>query len=161
MGNLKTALENGGLENVHTYIQSGNVIFKSDEKDTDKLSVLITSVIKEKFDLPVGVAVFSQKEWQQVIKAAPEWWGRDEGWKHNLLIMIKPFDTQETLAVFEKLKPEIEQVVAGQGVLYQSLLFQKFGQTSSSKLNSNPVYQRITIRSYNTVTKLHTLLESN
>lgn len=158
MADLKTALETGGLENVRTYIQSGNVIFESDEKDMDKLSILITSIIKEKFDLPAGVAIFSQGDWEQVIKAAPKWWGRDESWKHNLLIMIKPFDMQETVAVFEKTKPEIEKVEAGQGVLYQSLLFQRFGQTSSSKLISNPVYKRMTIRNYNTANKLYTLM---
>jgi uncharacterized protein (DUF1697 family) len=161
MAELKVVLEKAGLESVQTYIQSGNVIFESDEKVTDKLSGLVADVIKEKFNLSVGAAVFSQADWKSIIDAAPEWWGRDEDWKHNLLILLKPFDRKDTLAVFEKLKPEIEKVEAGQGVLYQSLLFQRFGQTSSSKLISSPAYKRMTIRNYNTATKLGNLLQSH
>lgn len=159
MADLKTALEKNTFENVHTYIQSGNVIFESVEKDTDKLSAMVSSVIEATFQLPVGAAVFSQQDWQQVIDDAPEWWGRDEGWKHNLLIMIKPYDMKETAAVFERLKPGIEKIEPGQGVLYQSLLFQKFGQTSASKLISSPLYKRMTIRNYNTATKLCTIMK--
>ena len=34
MADLKQIFESLGLENVQTYIQSGNVIFESDEEDT-------------------------------------------------------------------------------------------------------------------------------
>lgn len=159
MAELKEALTAAGLANVQTYIQSGNVIFSSGINDTEELAALITSSIQKKFNLQVDVAVFTKAEWQQIIESAPEWWGADPEWKHNLWIMIKPYDMKDVTAAISALKPEIEAVEPGDGVLYQSLSIKYFGRTTTgSKIVSNPIYKRMTIRNFNTATKLRSLL---
>jgi len=104
------------------------------------------------------VAVFSRAEWQQVIDSAPKAWGKDPDWKHNLLIMIKPYDMTEVVAGIVQLKPDIESLDAGTGVLYQSMSRELFGRTTAGKPASSPVYKRMTIRNYNTATKLLNLM---
>lgn len=159
MAELKEALTAAGLTNVKTYIQSGNVIFSSEINDSDKLASLIKSAISKKFKLQVDVAVFTRAEWQQIIETAPEWWGADPEWKHNLWIMIKPYDVKDITAATSALKPDIEAVEPGDGVLYQSLSIKYFGRTTTgSKIVSNPIYKRMTIRNFNTATKLRSLL---
>src|SRR5689334_16432117 len=96
MADLKASLSKGELENVRTYIQSGNIIFDSNITDEQKLAKLITGAIENTFGISVSVAVFSKQEWQHVISAAPAWWGKDQTWKHNIIIMIKPFDMAKT-----------------------------------------------------------------
>lgn len=159
MADLKQSLDASGLADVRTYIQSGNVIFGSNSKDTNALAAGITSTIKKVFQLDVSVAVFSQDEWRAVIASAPAWWGTDKTRKHNLIIMIGPYDMDETIAAIGTLKPDIEAVQPGEGVIYQSLLWEKFGRTTSGKLASSPVYKKMTIRSYSTATKLLALLD--
>ncbi|MHB8793331.1 MAG: DUF1697 domain-containing protein [Thermoleophilia bacterium] len=159
MAELKEALTAAGLTNVQTYIQSGNVIFSSGINDSDKLASLIKSAIRKKFKLQVDVAVFTRAEWQQIIESAPEWWGADPEWKHNLWIMIKPYDMKDATAAISALKPDIEAVEHGDCVLYQSLSIKYFGRTTTgSKIVSNPIYKRMTIRNFNTATKLRSLL---
>ena len=158
MADLKTALEAAGLSDVRTYIQSGNVLFSAETADTDELVAKIAGVIQSSFGLQVDVVVFTKAAWQAIIAAAPKWWGVEKTWKHNLWVMIKPYDTQEVKAAIGQLKPEIEKMVFGTDVLYQSMSFEKFGQTTTGKIISSPVYKNMTIRNFNTATKLAALL---
>jgi uncharacterized protein (DUF1697 family) len=160
MADLKQALITDGFASVRTYIQSGNVLFTSEEKVTDKLAKRIEQSIKTHFNMVVPTAVFSAQEWQGIIDKAPRQWGKDPAWKHNLLILLKPYDMQEVIAAVGTLKPDIEFMVPGDGVLYQSMSLALFGRTTTGKLASNPIYRRMTIRNYNTSLKLLKLLTS-
>ena len=71
MSELKTILEEIGLKDVLTYIQSGNVIFSSKESSAEKLSVKISSAIKKKFGFGVQVIVLIPDEIERVIKKNP------------------------------------------------------------------------------------------
>jgi uncharacterized protein (DUF1697 family) len=159
MSALKDALEQDGFTSVRTYIQSGNVIFHSDASDTDKLAKQIEASIKSHFDLDVGVVVFSKAEWQEIIDSAPDWWGKDENWKHNLLVLLKPYDMKQAVEAIGELKPEMEAMEPGNGILYQSVSIKLFGRATTGKLASMPIYKKMTIRNYNTATRLSTLLD--
>ena len=159
MAELQSALAASGLANVRTYIQSGNVFFESAEKDVDVLSAQIADSIAKRFGLQVGVAVFSKSEWQRIIADAPTWWGRDETWKHNLLILLRPYNMADVVRAVGQLKPDIEAMQPGEGVLYQSMSRQLFGRTTTGKLAASPVYKTMTVRNYNTATKLLALFD--
>jgi uncharacterized protein (DUF1697 family) len=159
MQDLKLALSRE-LQEVTTYIQSGNVIFKSTSDDKQKLADTIKSSIQKNFKLDVDIAVFSKDEWQEIIDQAPRWWGKDAGWKHNMIIMIGPADIAETIKAIGELKPDIERVSPGRGVIYQSISWDQFGRTTSGKIASNPIYKKMTVRNYNTATKLAALAQT-
>ena len=158
MADLKAALEHKGFEDVRTYIQSGNVLFTSDKHDKETLAVIIHDALKDHFNLDIDVVVLSAKEWNEIIESAPSWWGHDNTRKHNLVIMIPPYDMNQTMAAIGELKPDIESAEAGNGVVYQSISLEFFGRTTSGKLAANPIYKHMTIRNYNTAQKLNTLL---
>ena len=158
MAALKECLVAHGFADVRTYIQSGNVIFHSNSSDKHALGNKITSAIKDTFDFSTTVAIFSHDEWKEIIKSAPEWWGKDSAWKHNILIMTEGYDTKLAMAELGELKPDIEQVTPGSGVLYQSISWQYFGRGRSGKIASMPLYKKMTVRNFNTATKLLDLL---
>ena len=160
MAELKICLEKAGIEDVKTYIQSGNVLFKSDETDSVKLSKKIETAIESIFKINVGVAVFSDKRWKTIIKNAPSNWGKDPAWKHNLFILLEPFNMDDVVKAIGEPRAGIEFITAGDGILYQSTSFKEFGKTTTSKLPGTPIYKRMTIRNYNTSVKLLALLES-
>lgn len=58
---LVKAMTETGLLNVRTYIQSGNIVFESPEKDEERFAVLITEKIKERFGFIISVLVLQQK----------------------------------------------------------------------------------------------------
>ena len=154
---LRTALAES-LTDVATYIQTGNVLFKSEETDTAALARRIEAVIKRAFELKVATVAFSAADWKDIIATAPVWWGKEPDWKHNLLVLTEPLSSDEVIAAYGELKPDIEKLAPGNGVLYQSLSFENFGRTTGGKLAANPLYQKMTVRNYNTAAKLARLL---
>lgn len=65
MTDLKMLYESLGLQNVVTYIQSGNVIFKSD-KEADILKVFLEQAIEQHYSFQVPVKVISEDEFLMI-----------------------------------------------------------------------------------------------
>jgi uncharacterized protein (DUF1697 family) len=160
MAALRVALEQDGFSRVQTYIQSGNVLFDSSPADPDQLAQRMEASLEKHFGITTRVAIFSDAHWRQVVADAPPWWGQNKEWKHNLLVLLKPYDMHEALAAIGLLKPDIEAVQAGEGVIYQSMSLKLFGRTTTGKLATNPLYKQLTIRNYNTTHKLLGLLSA-
>lgn len=70
MADLKTLLAKNDLQNIATYIQSGNVVFDA-SKNAAELEQLISSLIKKQYDFDVPVMVRSQEEWRTVFEQNP------------------------------------------------------------------------------------------
>jgi uncharacterized protein (DUF1697 family) len=151
---LRDALEKSGLEDVRTYINSGNVFFTHKEANEEDLSLHIHEIINKEFKIDSGVVVFSKSAWEKIIQSAPGWWGKDESMKHNILIMLRPYDMPSVVEAIGVLKPDIEHMTPGDGVLYQAMSLKLFGRTTTGKLAKSPVYKQMTIRNYNTATKI-------
>lgn len=70
MSDLKEALEAIGFCEVRTYIQSGNIIFKSDEEDAT-LQTKIETKIEATFGFPVKVILRTLAELEEIILDCP------------------------------------------------------------------------------------------
>ncbi|MBO1513744.1 DUF1697 domain-containing protein [Metabacillus bambusae] len=70
MAELKQLFESMDLQNVKTYIQSGNVLFES-KAESKELSHQIEQEIKNTFGLSVPVMIRTATEMQQIIKNCP------------------------------------------------------------------------------------------
>lgn len=151
---LRTALTADGFQSVSTYIQSGNVLFVSDNPNARELAEQIEMCIVSEFSVTVPAVVFSREQWTSIIAAAPLWWGSDARWKHNLIALLPPLEAKSVGTAVGQLKPDIETMLAGENVVYQSLSIEHFGKTTSGKLASNPIYKHMTIRAYSTSHKL-------
>lgn len=69
---LQMLYTNCGFENVTTYIQSGNVIFQTEEAETSALETLIENAILTHYQFEVNVFVYAQNTYQNLINAIPE-----------------------------------------------------------------------------------------
>ena len=160
MSELKECLEKSGLHDVKTYIQSGNIIFKSEIRNIQKLAKRIEETIEATFGLTILTVVLSHKQLKAVVDGIPKGWLENPEWKYNYLFLKSPFNIEQVIDDIGELKPDIEAMTAGKDVLYQSMSIKMFGRTTAGKLVSKPSYKIITIRNHNTVTKLLALLES-
>ncbi|HEX8267875.1 MAG TPA: DUF1697 domain-containing protein [Pyrinomonadaceae bacterium] len=70
MERLREVFASLGFQNIKTYIQSGNVIFETDETDGDKLSSKIESAVEKEF-FKTNVMVRSAEEIKEAIKNNP------------------------------------------------------------------------------------------
>ena len=65
---LQRSLRELGFEDVKTYIQSGNVVFKAPAADTTRLANKIEKKLLSAFGFPVPVIVRTQAELHQIIR---------------------------------------------------------------------------------------------
>lgn len=159
MAELKSAVESRGFTDVSTYINSGNILFSTDEVDKLKLAKAIAKTIDKTFGLDIKTVVFSADDMQTIVSQMPKDWGDNSEWKYNTLFLIPSYDIDEIITEIGELKPEIEILEQGEGVLYQGVEFKMFGRTRTGKLAGMRCYQQMTIRNYNTTMKLAALLQ--
>lgn len=68
---LRKAMADSGFNNVSTYIQSGNILFQSNEKDPLVLEKQIADIIKKHFTFDVPVIVITPDELKAVVHNNP------------------------------------------------------------------------------------------
>jgi uncharacterized protein (DUF1697 family) len=71
MPDLALLFEALGLGDVKTYIQSGNVAFRSAARDTDTLSALIKTALRERSGLDAEVIVKSRRDIERLVASDP------------------------------------------------------------------------------------------
>ena len=70
MADLKKRFESAGLENVQTYIQSGNVIFESDE-NAEAVAKQIERQLEKAAEYKIEVFVRTMREVQAIAEKSP------------------------------------------------------------------------------------------
>ncbi len=158
MVDLKVCFENLGYNDVSTYINSGNVIFSTEDL-VQKARIKIEECLEKRFGFKIGVVVIEASAYQKIVSEKPRWWGDDLQWKYNLIFILEPYNMKDVVAAIGKLKPGIEALYAGDGYLFQAHHFKSFGRSAFSRVVGTPVYKQMTIRNYNTATKLAQLLK--
>jgi len=68
---LRDAYQGIGLRNPQTYVQSGNVVFTTDERDLTALARRIEDTLERKFGFRPGVVLRTAKEMRDVIERNP------------------------------------------------------------------------------------------
>ena len=160
MKELKELFVENGYSNVYTYINSGNVIFSSDDSDSSLLKSRCEAMILERFQYNLSVMVLSEKDLTEALKSAPDWWDADQESKHNAIFVIPPITVEEVLEKVGEAKPEYEKVSCFGRVIFWSAPKITFSKTRWSGIVGTSVYDSITIRNANTAKKLAELCES-
>lgn len=160
MSDLKTCLEDLGFNNVSTYIASGNVILTSDKR-AEEVKALIEEILPERFKLDnerIKVLVLTRDQFQAVIDNKPKGFGEQPEKYHSDAIFLMNIDADQAMSVFDPRKG-VDQVWPGEGVIYSQRLSAQRTKSRLSKIIGTPAYQSMTIRSWNTTTKLLKMLE--
>lgn len=157
---LKACFEAQGLRNVSTYIQSGNVLFATDRSNRLMLTGQIEKALSKSFAYHSRVVVRSREEMKTIVEKAPPGFGkRPTVYRYDVIFLKHPLTADEAMKSVTA-KPGVDRVCAGDGVLYFSRLISKAVQSQLSRLVGTPVYQNMTIRNWNTTTRLLELMDS-
>jgi len=159
MADLKNCFELIGLSDVKTYIQSGNVIFSSTEKNAQTLNKKIVAKLFKNFNYSEPVFILSHKQLKEIITEVPTGFGTEpEKYKYDVMF-TKPAHNSLEIVQQIKLKEGVDQIFPGKNVVYFSRLKTKAIQSHMSKIVSQPFYKEVTIRNWNTTTKLLALMD--
>ena len=161
MKDLKVLFEKLGFSKVETYIQSGNIVFESDQElSTANLEQNIQQAITETFGFDVPVIVRTADEWDRSIVNNPFWKEKNADIDRLHLTCLKEVPSPELLEnikLFQFLPDRYE--IIGKDIF----IFCAAGY-GTSKL-TNPFFESklktpATTRNWKTVMKLHEMITS-
>ena len=101
MDDLRALYESLGLRNPKTYIQSGNVVFQTGQKDLDKLALSLNSAVERTYGFRADAVLRTLPEMKEMVTANP--------------FATRPVDPARNLVIFlsGKLEPEHVATVCG------------------------------------------------
>lgn len=159
MTDLKACFESLGLSDVTTFIQSGNVVFRSSEKDKAVLIAKIEKALSERFLYVSRIVLISDRELRKVIESAPHGFGTKPNLhRYDVIFLKAPLTAKEAMKSI-RTKEGVDTADAGKQVLYFSRLVSRASQSYLARMITLPIYQNMTIRNWNTTTKLLSLME--
>lgn len=145
------------IQNVQTYIQSGNLIFESEIDDLNKISKKISSYIYKEYKFEVVVIVKNQYQWSQIVTTNP-------------FLKDSSIDTKCLCVTFLSVKPRTENILNLKNVDFtpdmfiidDQIIFSCFANgIGKSKMNNNVYENKLktnaTTRNWNTMIKLNNL----
>lgn len=154
MKKLKALLDELGCKEIHTVIQSGNVVFQHAAAGPQQLSEDISSKIEDSCGFKPKTLLLTKSDWEKIVKKNP--FETTDGKSFNLYILESPA-LNPNLEKIDALKSATEQYKLTDQVFY---LFAPDG-IGRSKLAAK-VEQCLgvsaTARNWNTVTKLNALI---
>ncbi|MEI2401240.1 DUF1697 domain-containing protein, partial [Paenibacillus phytohabitans] len=94
---LKQTFENVGMNDVVTYINTGNIIFSDKGKSKTELSRILEEAIHNDFGLEIKVVVRSMDDVRGIIDAIPDSWRNDKDMKSDVMFLWDEIDDVSVL----------------------------------------------------------------
>jgi len=152
MVDLRTSLQKQGLENVRTYIQSGNVILEAPCGNSKELEFTIEKAIEDDFGFKVPVLIKTPKEVQDILDDNP--FDRTSDPKGLYFSLIHDIPSNELVESFQKMRFDHEEFYYTKDCVYLNC---KLG-AGKAKLNNSFIENKLkviaTTRNLNTMKKM-------
>ena len=159
MEDLRNPMEQSGFENVKTYIQSGNVIFDSEETSKVKLAQSIKDLIFDYYGFDVGIVMLDGKMLEKAILENPFVIENNVDLKQLYVAFLSEKPSEDN---HERMKlANIDNDIA---LLSGEVMYLKYDSNAgNSKLSTNLIENKLkvtaTSRNWNTTLKLLDLLK--
>jgi uncharacterized protein (DUF1697 family) len=153
MKKLKAIFETLGYENVSTYINSGNVIFTTAEKDTQKIVADIEHALAKKLGMQLRVVVRDAKNIQKLVKAIPAEWLNNAEQKTDILFLWDAYDTKKSLGLIKQCEG-VDTLLYISGAIVWNIDRVYYSKSGMQKFIGTELYKHMTARNVNTVRKL-------
>jgi uncharacterized protein (DUF1697 family) len=153
MDALRALCETAGLKGAKTYLQSGNVVFRS-KLDRAKLVDRIEEGIRKNTGFEAKVILRTADEIRDVIAANPFTTGPQRNPKALLVAFLGGSISKDAKALLSKLKIDSEELHFGDQELYLYLPEGIAGSKLSNALTEKKIGVNVTARNWNTVMAL-------
>ena len=116
MAELKNALvQSGHFSQAVSYIQSGNLVVRTDLRSKARISDHFKQVLRDRFDVQTSVQVFQASQFEKILSSCPDF-DSNEKFVHLFLHATKPKSVDHEKV--ERLKSPTESVSIGENATY-------------------------------------------
>ena len=161
MAQLRQELTELGLENVATYINSGNIFFNSIVPRT-KLIENLQAFFERRYPFIQSFSLLSLEDYEEELRNLPDWWNHEMARK-DVLFYTESLDVDQVIEKVNSLELEDEVVHFGKlGIFWGKFSEESYYATAYHKnLLKMPFYRNITIRNAKTFDKIGQMLKKN
>lgn len=158
MAKLREAFEDEGFDDVRTYIQSGNVRFRTGAP-ARSLEERVEAMLEKRSRLDLVVVVRSHRQLRGIVDKAPKGFGTRPTTYHSDVVFLRsPLTPAKAMKVVEQ-RDGVDEATTGTGVVYFQRLSAERTKSRMGRMIGTPEYGNMTIRSWSTVTKLLAMLD--
>ncbi len=158
MQTLKEVFEKAGMESVITYINSGNVIFKSKLSDPHKISEILEAAIHHQFKFNIKVVIKEMRTIKKIVETLPDSWKNDAEMKCDVMFLWNEVDKKEVIEDLT-INSDIDNVKYVEGAVLWMVDKKNVTRSGIMKLVGTKLYSQMTIRNCNTARKIYSLME--
>ena len=156
MQQLKLVFLDAGMQNVTTYINSGNIIFSNDKLTQNELVALLESAILSSFKLPIKVLLRDSRNISIVVDALPLSWKNDTAVKCDVMFL---WDAVDKPGLLDGLTNHvIEDIAYRPGAILWRIDRSNVSKSKIPKLVGKGLYKNMTIRNCNTVRAIYAIM---
>ncbi|MCC3356022.1 DUF1697 domain-containing protein [Bacillus sp. REN16] len=156
---LKQTFEQTGMNDVVTYINTGNIIFSYKGKSKTDLAYILEEAIHKDFGLQIKVVVRNLDDVREIINEIPDSWKNDKDMKSDVMFLWDEIDDESVLKNLD-IKPNIDKVKYVPGAILWSVEKKNVTKSGMSKIIGTKVYKQITVRNVNTARKIYELMQA-
>lgn len=156
---LKQTFERVGMNDVVTYINTGNIIFSSESLSKDELSKILEEAIHNDFGLQIKVMVRSVDDVREIMNAIPDTWKNDKEMSSDVMFLWDEVDNESVLENLV-MKPNIDTVKYTPGAILWSVDKKNITKSGKSKIIGTKLYKQMTVRNVNTARKIYELMQA-
>jgi len=157
MQELKLLFEKTGMEQVKTYINSGNVVFSSEVKSKATLTDALQTACKTAFGFDIAILIFSADEIAAIAKKLPDSWTNDGVMKCDVIFLWPEIDHPDIVNKVT-IKPDVDDVRYTPGAILWGMQRELATKSGLYKLVGTALYKQMTVRNCNTLRKLASFL---
>lgn len=148
MKKLKQIFEDLGFKNVSTYINSGNVIFESEEEYKNILNK-VEKELEKQFDDKIPVLIKSVNDLKNIAKNIPKDWKNDDIQKTDVTYLFPEIDNEKILDEVP-IKKDFIDVRYIKGAIFWNVKRENYNKSHLNKIISHKLYKFMTVRNINT-----------
>jgi uncharacterized protein (DUF1697 family) len=149
MADLKKLFEKLKYRNVTTILNTGNVLFETEDSNLSRITEALEAGLTKQFKYPARVIVYDISNVEKVIQQYP--FDSNEAESQHYVVFLSS-DIGKELAKAVELDRKLEEVVVGDGVVYWKVLK---GNTLKSKFGM--LIAKAKYKDHNTVRNINTL----
>lgn len=153
MEELRTACEQAGLDDVATFIQSGNVVFRSG-KDVEALRGIFMKILEKEFSVKTEVIVIAADDYRSIVEHFPKVFSTHEDRKNDVLFMGSTDAAAEIAKEFGGQTKGLNVSSFGQAVYWSRDREDGEPDRYIRKLLVHKLYKQMTIRNSRTIGKI-------
>jgi uncharacterized protein (DUF1697 family) len=141
-----------GYGDVRTYINSGNVIFSSKNKDFTQ----IEPTLAKAFGFSIEVVVRDANNIRALVKKIPKAWSNDTEQKTDIIFLWKGYASKKSLNLIKQ-KPVDTLMYIDEAIVWH-VMRKDYTKSAMHDFIGTEVYTHMTARNVNTVRKLNELM---